>query len=100
MHKVTHTQFKLASQAGRVALLLGVLDGTVGEPEIKDAIARDVEPRAYRKPVVAAGMWFPSVNSAARYLSLQEKHMEVQSLAKLIARKCNEDCWEGFYWSA
>jgi|SRR5690606_38487399 len=99
MRKIANTQFTLASQAGRVALLLGVLDGTVQEREVKAAVAADVEKRKHSKPVVAAGMWFPSVNAAARYLAREDKHIDVCNLAKTIARKCNADCWEGFYWS-
>ena len=99
MLKVSPKTFPLASSAMRLALIGGMLEGMVSAEEVKHHMVLDAEKRPHRKPVVAAGMWFPSVAAAARYLSTSDTHAEVSNLAKMISRKCNEDCWEGFYWS-
>lgn len=99
MLKTTPHAFPLASQAARVALPLGVLDGNVQAQEVRAAVAQDVLPRPHRKPVVADGMHFISVTAAAKFFVQRDSYSNVSAMCKAIARKCNEDCWEGYYWA-
>lgn len=99
MRKVKHKEFPLAGQSGRVAILLGVLDGSVKEAEIKHYVSRDVEKRPFRKPVVANGVRYESVTAAARAIAKSNELNAVEAERKRIAQLCNEDCWVGYYWS-
>lgn len=105
--KVSNTHYPLTSSANRIALLVGITAGTVKRPEVEAAVLKDSEKRAYRKPVVAEGIRFESVTDAAKSIvsnrsSRLNKYnffRAVQSEQKRIARMCNQDCWEGYYWS-
>lgn len=105
--KVTNTVFPLASSANRIALLTGILAGTVGEREVEHAVLKDTETRRRAKPVVVEGIRFDSVTDAAKYMVLQTGtrmnkdrfYHSVQSQIKRISRMCSQDCWEGYYWA-
>jgi len=104
--KIVNKVFPMASSANRIALLSGVLSGTVGDREVEAVMLVDSEPRAYRKPVRAEGIYFESVTEAAKVLvSMRNGRMDkdsffraVQSEQKRISRKCTQDCWDGYYW--
>jgi hypothetical protein len=105
--KVTNNVFPLASSANRIALLTGILSGTVGDREVEAAVLKDTEKRKRKKPVVAEGIYFDSVTDAARYM-VNKSHARlkkddyfdlVQSNLKRISRMCSQDCWEGYYWA-
>ena len=99
--KIVPERFPLASQANRIALLTGVLCGYVSKDEIKAALTQDAKPRPHRKPVVAFGKFFISVSAAARWRMNQPggKEKTENTWVKYISRRCEQDCWEGFYWS-
>jgi hypothetical protein len=99
--QVQHRSFPLTSQAGRVALLTGILAGVVGAQEILAAVADDVETRPRRKPVRAWDRRFPSITAAAEWARQEFRWSDPRSVAawrQQIARLCNQDCWPGFYW--
>lgn len=104
--KITNTVFPLASSANRIALLLGIVAGTVDNTEIEHAVLLDSSPRNTRKPVRAEGIYFDSVTDAAKVLvtmrharlNKNEFYRLVELERKRIARKCSQDCWEGYYW--
>lgn len=120
---VKYKEFKLTTQAGRVGLLCGLTAGTVTREEVEAAVLQDTEKRPYRKPVVAEGKRYASVTEAATaLLSKYEKvatfnkktqaislisYTEVvanrskalDALKHRIARLCNADDTEGYYWS-
>jgi hypothetical protein len=106
--KVTNTVFPLASAANRIALLCEVKAGTIHNNEFEAAVLQDLERRPYRKPVCAEGIYFPSVTEAAKTLVTMRNnrlnrdvfYRAVQSEVKRIARLCNEDTHEGYYWEA
>lgn len=116
--KVSPQVFQLTSVAGRVGLLAGITAGTVSREEVEAAVLADTEKRPYRKPVVAEGKRYNSVTDAALALvSKYEKCVEfnrktrkfkivgadraraIDALKHRIARYCNADNVEGFYWS-
>ncbi len=107
MKKALNITFPMASSAHRIAIVSGMLAGTVGRQEAMMNIAQDAVPRAHKKPVVAEGQRYDSVTDAAKFLVLvrggrssKEKFFRaVQSEQKRIARLCTQDCWEGYYWA-
>jgi hypothetical protein len=111
MKKIQPCVFPLARQNERVALLLNVMDGTVTVDQVAKIIEQDVATRPVRKPVVAFERRFGSVTEAAHWAirwkpdfgqsgrSVAGEHARLERVRKLIARKCNQDCWAGFYWS-
>lgn len=104
--KIVNKVFPLTISANRLALLGGVLSGTVGDKEVESAMIADSGKRAYRKPVRAEGIYFESVTEAAKVLvSMRKARMSgdeffraVQSEQHRISRKCNQDCHDGYYW--
>lgn len=90
--------FPLTSAAARIALLVGITAGTVGRTEVEAAVLRDAEARPYRKPVVAGGIYFPSITEAANDWS-RPHWQSVGARQKEIARLCNADNVEGYYWA-
>jgi hypothetical protein len=110
MNKVSPRVFRLARQNERVSLLLNVMDGVVGADQLAQIIQEDVEARPRFKPVVAFDRRFGSVIEAAHWAlrwrpefgasGASGEHARLERVRKLIARKCNQDCWAGFYWSA
>jgi hypothetical protein len=99
-HKATPQVFALTSVAGRVALLCGITAGTVTQKEVEAAVVMDTEKRPHRKPVVAEGMYFKSVTDAAVCLTgARPTRREVMAEQKRIARLCNADNVEGYYWA-
>jgi hypothetical protein len=102
VNKVVPQQFPLAQSAMRVALLAGILAGFVQDQEIKDAVLLDTEPRPHKKPVVAWGIRFDSIILAAEYAKRRFAYTEKRTLngwRLRIAKMCNQDAWEGFYWA-
>lgn len=105
--KVVHNTFPLTQSANRIGLLCGVVAGTVENAEIEAAVINDTLPRPYRKPVVAEGRYYGSVTEAAKDIVTSRKSRmskdaffrAVQSEQKRIARLCNDDCWNGYYWA-
>lgn len=105
--KTVNTVFPLASSANRVAIITGLLAGTVSKVEAELAVERDVGKRTRCKPVVAAGVRYDSVSDAAKFLVLirpgrsskEAFFRAVQSEQKRIARLCTQDCWDGYYWA-
>lgn len=98
--KVIHPTFNLSTVAGRVGLLCGITAGTVDRKEVEAAVLRDTEKRPYRKPVVARGKRYDSVTEAAVDIcGKYTTRKEVMAMQKTIARYCNADNVEGFYWS-
>ena len=97
--KTTPITFPLASSANRIALLVGVLEGTVPAAQIKAEVEHDSLARPYRKPVVAEGIRFDSVTDAAKALTMSDDHRVVESRRQQIARWCNADNVDGYYWS-
>lgn len=107
--KKTPQDFPLQRQAGRVALLSGILCETVGREEIQHAMIVDTGKREYRKPVVVEGIRFQSVVEAARWLVARRpgyvymtNHEYVSALnaaKKYITYWCNKDDTEGYYWA-
>lgn len=107
MKKVQNQVFPLASSTGRTALITGIVKGTVSTSETTNAIIHDLQPRRNKKPVVVNGAYFESVTAAAQaivkakdnYKNKDEYMKRVQCEQKRIAYKCNQDCWEGYFWS-
>jgi len=105
--KVTNTVFPLATSCNRIALITGIVAGTVPREEVEAAVIKDLERRPHKKPVVAEGIRFDSVTDAAKFIvALQGKRMpkdeffrRVQGQIKRISRMCTQDCWEGYYWA-
>ena len=104
--KIVNSVFPMASSANRIALLSGVLSGTVDNREVESVMLKDSEKRAHRKPVRAEGAYFASVTDAAKVLvSMRNGRMDkdtffraVQSEQKRIARLCTQDQTDGYYW--
>jgi len=91
--------FPLTRQSGRVALLLGVLDGHVGVQELQAAVALDVEPRPHRRPVMAWGRRFESITQAAAEAARRQPGvMTARSWQRWVKQQADADCWAGFYW--
>lgn len=100
MLKATPKQFPLTQSAMRLALIGGMLEGMVSAEEAKHHMLLDIEKRPHRKPVVAWGQYFPSTTAAAQWaIKKRLDSGSVDNVRQRIARKCNDDCWEGFYWS-
>lgn len=97
--KVIHPSFNLSTVMGRTVFLTGVAMGTVPTAYIQAVVNEDNQRRPYRKPVVAYGKRYPSVTEAAIANSSFVGRKAVNAMQKNIARWCNEDCHEGFYWS-
>lgn len=102
MNMIRHREFPLTAQAGRVALLLGVMDGTVTQAEVQAAVTQDVQPRPRVKPVMAMGTRYASVKQAAMALAGSRDYDAVTSMRRRIARECNNDyrgrAHPDFYW--
>lgn len=109
--KIVPNKFPLSSQAGRVALLAGVLAGHVGKEEIRNAMVQDTEKRPRSKPVVAWDRRFESVTQAAHWAVrwrpevagrgvVAGDHAALERVRKMISTRATQDCWAGFYWSA
>jgi hypothetical protein len=106
--KIIPFQFPLSTQAGRVALLAGIMSGYVTKQEIAHAITQDMETRPRIKPVMAWGRRFESVTAAAHWAirwkpdfcakGIAGDHARLERARKLIARRATQDCWAGFYW--
>ena len=104
--KIVNNVFPLASSANRIALLTGIVAGTVGDKEVEAAVLKDTEARLRAKPVRAEGLYFASVTEAAKTLVTAEHgrldkdtyYRKVQSRIKKISRMCNEDCHDGYFW--
>jgi hypothetical protein len=104
--KIVNNVFPLASSANRIALLTGIIAGTVGDREVEAAVLKDTESRLRTKPVRAEGLYFASVTEAAKTLVTAEHgrldkdtyYRKVQARIKKISRMCNEDCHEGYFW--
>lgn len=102
MHpRIRPQQFPLASSSWRVALLTGVLAGTVQPQEIQHHLALDVEPRPRQKPVMVWNQRFPSIQAAAEWCQRQPwgRRRSLASLRHEIRRACDQDCWENYYWT-
>jgi hypothetical protein len=108
--------FPLQKSSGRVGLLLGVIDGTVGREEIQAAVLQDTQKREYRKPVVVPRAFggevrFESVTEAAKYLLRHECGEDgvqltgqayarrLDCLQHRISRLCNADDTPHYYWA-
>lgn len=104
--------FPLARQAGRVALLLGVLDQTVTEKEIRAAVVNDTLPRPRTKPVVAAGRRYSSLKAAAEGLVARKHELAMDAMfrygptdrmlkavERAISYRATKDDVRGFYWA-
>ena len=107
--QIKHTKFPLASQAGRVALLSGVLCKTVVEEEIQHAMIVDTAKRPYRKPVVVEDRRFESVSHASEWY-VREFEAHPRDTPRDTARKinaaryrintwCDRDDVPGYYWA-
>lgn len=104
--KIVNNVFPLASSANRIALLTGIVAGTVGDKEVEAAVLKDTEKRRRSKPVRAEGLYFASVTEAAKTLVTAEYgrldkntyYRAVQARIKKISRMCNEDCHDGYFW--
>jgi hypothetical protein len=107
MKKIVPTEFPLAQSANRVALLCGVVAGTVDRAEVEAAVINDTLPRPYKKAVCAEGQYYRSITEAARSrvlarnsrMNKERYRLAVQAEAKQIARMCDQDCWNGYYWT-
>lgn len=100
--KIQPAEFPLTQSSMRIALLTGILAGTATATEIRAAVEQDAQNRPYRKPVVAWGIRFDSIILAAEYAQRRFARTERRTLAgwrMRIARLCNQDIWEGFYWA-
>ena len=104
--KIVNNVFPLASSANCIALLSGVLSGTVGDREVEAAMLKDSEARRRAKPVRAEGIYFASVTEAAKVLVTNQYgrldkdtyYRKVQAKIKQISRMCTEDCHDGYFW--
>ena len=98
--KVSHQVFPLTTVAGRVGLLAGITAGTVTREEVEAAVLKDTEKRPFRKPVVARNKRYPSVTAAAEAIcGSMAPRKRIMAMQKTIARYCNADNVEGYYWS-
>ena len=102
--------FPLQTQAYRIALLSGVLSGTVDRPEIEHAMVVDSGRRPYRRKVVAGGKFYDSIADAARAMLKRDAHLLKQlppgeiakrfdANKKFITYVCDKDDTEGYYWA-
>lgn len=113
-------KFALNTQAGRVALLLAVVDtmrgvdggAPVTANDIEVALEQDAEGRPYRKPCVVEDRVFDSITEAAHYLAWHRRDLWVNSKAAqrmdaygvmnnlrgYIKRRCDGDETHGYYW--
>jgi hypothetical protein len=104
--KIVNNVFPLASSANRIALLTGIVAGTVGDKEVEAAMLKDSESRRRAKPVRAEGIYFASVTEAAKVLVTNQYgrldkdtyYRKVQAKIKQISRMCTEDCHDGYFW--
>lgn len=107
MKKALNITFPMASSAHRIAIVSGMLAGTVEKEEAMQEVLHDMTPRAHKKPVVAEGQRYDSVTDAAKFLVLvrggrsskEQFFRAVQCEQKRIARLCTQDCWDGYYWA-
>lgn len=110
MQAIKPISFPLTKQADRVALLVGITAGTVTRPEVEAAVLHDTAKRPYRKPVVVEHMRFDSVTEAAHYLTARPHFVfssknpvtyakRLDAYKHQIARYCNADNVDGYYWS-
>ena len=107
MKKALNITFPMASSAHRIAIVTGLLAGTVDREEAMVAVIQDAQGRAHKKPVVAEGVRYDSVTDAAKFLVLvrggrsskEQFFRAVQCEQKRIARLCTQDRWEGYYWA-
>lgn len=100
--RVQHQVFPLKQRAARIALLSAILEGFSSPDEVRYNISIEAEPEPRRKPVVAWGRRYESVTAAAQWAQAQPGWARPRSLSgwrAWIRRQCDEDCWEGFYWS-
>lgn len=105
--KSRNITFPLASSAYRIAVISGLIAGTVTRNEAMMNIVVDATQRRHKKPVVAEGVRYDSVSDAAKFLVLlrpgrsskEAFFRAVQNEQKRIARLCNQDRSEGYYWS-
>ena len=59
------------------------------------------------RPVMVENTRFASITDGARYLAgrrsayanKREYTLAVQRNIKQITKKCNQDCWDGYYWA-
>ena len=102
--------FPLTKQANRIALLVGITAGTVLLKEVEAAVLHDTEPRTRCKPVVVEDIRFASIAAGAMYLLRKEPRKfsnktlavstkRLDALQHQIARYCNADNVQGYYWS-
>ena len=109
--KIVPVSFPLTTQAGRVALLAGIMSGYVGKQEIAAAITQDMEPRPVRKPITVFNRRHDSVVEAAHYLYRTrpemhgtkagvrcDQHAVVSRIAKRISKWATRDNVVGCYW--
>jgi cell division protein YceG involved in septum cleavage len=105
--KATNIKFPMASSAHRIAIVSGLISGLVGRAEAMRTIEQDAGQRRHKKPVVAEGVQYDSVTDAAKFLVLvrpgrlskEAFFRAVQNEQKRIARLCNQDQTEGYYWA-
>lgn len=112
--------FQLTTQAGRVAMLLAIIDTMKGvscappisAQDIEVAVEQDSQGRPYRKPCVVEDKVFGSIIEAAHYLAHHRRDLWIHSkaaqrmdayavmnnLRTRISRLCNGDETEGYYW--
>ncbi len=109
MKKINPVSFPLSTQAGRVALLMGLVNGTVKKAELRAAIIQDTEKRPYCKPIVAEGKRFDSVIDAAHWLyrttpashgtKHADHHAVIARIRKRIAKWATADNVPGYFWT-
>lgn len=97
-------KFPLTCRDGRIALLVGITSGTVGDREVEAAVLNDIVKRPYRKPVVAADIYYDSAADAARAIIGRNvrgwnAHRRISNLARNISNWCTADNVEGYYWA-
>jgi len=110
---------RLTSQAGRVALLLAVIDtmkcsnpNPITVSDLKKIVSDEVQTRRTRAPCVAEGIEFPSTIAAANYLAHHRRdlwvnsaaaqrmdaHAVMENLRNRVKNWCNADKYVGYYW--
>lgn len=108
--RVSYTFNPLTTHSGRVGFLSSVREltrSTAVREAIETAMVTEIEPRPYRKPVVAQGRRYESITAAARDirirdypgLSVADAADQERRLRVNIGRWCREDNREGYYWS-
>ena len=104
--KVIHPTFNLSTVMGRTVFLTGVALGSIPTTYIQAVVKEDNYHRPYRKPVVAGGRRYSSIRAAAVSILRVagsgvnlDYAKQLNALEKRIARLCNADNVEGFYWS-